>query len=495
MLARTPPWKHQEDALAASLPHDNFALFMEMRTGKSLVIIETALQLYSQHKVSGMLIIAPNGVHENWVQEPDGELATHWPSSMGSYQALAWKSSTSKKYLGQFEALLKVQGFAVLAMNYEALATIKGFTAAQRFLKHRRCLLVTDESDRIKNPHAACSKALFKLGPLAPYRRILTGTPLTQSPLDIWAQFQLMQPGILNPSFTAFRTRYQKLLPQTHPFIVSLMRKKGLRFVPAIPEVDEFGQPRYQHLEELQQIVAKHSFRVLRTDCKDMPPKNYQKLLVPLEGLQAQLYDQMRTQFYIELAGIERVEAPLVITRMLRLQQIIGGFAEDQSLFADGQNPRVNALLDSIDGVSGKVIIWARFVPELLAIHAALAKRYGINSTALYYGGTPGADRLEARQRFLDTKDPLRFMVGQPGSGGVGVPMHSADTVYYYSNEFKLRTRLQSEDRAQHMNKETPVEYVDLISPDTIDVKIVEALRAKHEVARLVTGDKWKQWI
>jgi SNF2 family DNA or RNA helicase len=497
MLVKTKPWKHQESALQASIDHTEFALLMEMRTGKSLVIIETALRKYADGLITGMLILAPNGVHDNWVEPTEGEIVTHWPDDV-PYTALAWSPKTTNAYTQKLTDLFdprKQEGkFVILSMNYDSIITNRGFKVALKFLRTYKTLAVADESDLLKSPKSSRTKVAFKLGPLAVFRRILTGTPITQSPLDIWAQFNFLRPGILNPSYPVFRARHSRILPRTHPMIVNLMKKRGLRFPPAIPETDDAGRPVYANLGELEAVIKQHSYRVLRSDCKDMPPKNYLKLAVEMTSHQASVYHQMRTEFMVELAGKE-VTAPLVLTQMMYLQQIAGGFLGDQSLFPNGDNPRIALLLSTIERTPGKVIIWARFIPELVAIADALRLAYGTDAVALYYGGTSNDERTLARSRFLNMDDPLRFMVGQPSSGGVGVPMHSADTVFYYSNEFKLRTRLQSEDRAQHMNKETPVEYYDMFAPDTVDVKVITALRNKHDVAREVTGDNWKEWI
>lgn len=497
MLVKTKPWQHQESAIQASDGRTEFALFMEMRTGKSLVVIETALRAHAAGSVNAMLVLAPNGVHNNWVDPAEGEVVTHWPESIPS-TTLAWCNKTTIKYQAKLTELLdanKQAGkFVVLAMNYDALGTTRGFEVALKFLRTYKTFLVADESDLLKSPGARRTKAAFKLAPIAVMRFILTGTPVTQSPLDVWAQFNFLRPGILNRSHTAFRARHCRLLSRDHPLIVNMMRKHGLRFPPAIPETDLTGRPIYTHLGELEAAIKPHSYRVLRTDCRDMPPKNYLKLPVEMATEQSSVYHELRTKFIVEMSGT-RVEAPLVLTRMLRLQQITGGFLDKEPLFAAGKNPRIMALLEVIERTTGKVIIWARFVPELLAIAEELRSVYGKQSTALYYGATPNDERTLYRSRFLKHDDPLRFIVGQPSSGGVGVPMHSADTVFYYSNEFKLRTRLQSEDRAQHMDKVTPVEYYDLLAPGTIDTVIVAALRDKWDVARLVTGDNWKEWI
>jgi len=319
-----------------------------------------------------------------------------------------------------------------------------------------------DESSRIKRPGAQRTKVITKLSNLCKYRRIMTGTPVTKGPEDIYSQFKFLDPQILGyDSFYSFKARYCIMGGFENKQIVA-----------------------YQNVDELTKNIEGHSFRVLKKDCLDLPDKIYQRYPVELSEKQRKLYDQMRKTYIAELEG-EQIDAPATITRLLRLQQIVCGWfpTETEVKPIEDKNPRLNALLEILSDIDSKVIIWARFKADLKAIEHALG-----SLAVAYHGEVSNDARADAVERFQN--DPkIRYFVGQPQSGGIGLTLTAADYAVYYSNSFDLETRLQSEDRCHRIGTKNNVTYIDLEAPKTVDTKIIKALRSKKNLADVITKD------
>lgn len=481
------PFMHQKRAFLISRDLPAFALLMEQRTGKSKVIVDTASWLYKNEKIDAVVVVAPNGVKTNWVTD---EVPTHMPDYI-PWGAAYLSLSGRKEVRAKWKALLEEpvgHRLKWMVINIEALSTYQNKAVPGRvqpmlveFMKEHRCMLVIDESTRIKKWSTHRTKACMALGKLAPYRRILSGMPVTQSPMDVYAPFYFLDPNILGfTSQYAFRNHFAIMGGWNGKEIIG-----------------------FQRLDELQQLVKSHSFRVLRSECRDMPPQMYQKLTVELSEKQRSIYNQMRDHMLAEYEGV-KVTASIVLTQMMRLQQIVGGFmapdgeqGESKANIAiPGENPKLEALLDMLEEESRKVIVWARFRPEIKLVAEALRARYGDVTVVEFHGGVDDEDRITARQSFQDLNSPVRFFVGQQGTGGIGIPLHAADVVVYFSNSFSLEDRKQSEDRAEGLQRTTSVTYVDLVANNTVDdKKVIPSLRAKQSFANQVTGDNWKEWI
>lgn len=489
---KTEPFAHQLDVFLRSRDRESFALLMEQGTGKSKVIVDTAGWLWSRGKIDAVLIVAPNGVHRNWILN---EFPAHSPDFI-DYKG-AWWGSTLKT--GETKALLSAtthSGLKVVAINVEALQTDKGVKFIKDFLIAFDTLLVVDESSVIKNPTAVRTKNLLKLRIHAKYRRILTGTPVTQGPLDIFTQYAFLDPEILHTSsYFAFRNRYAILEN----------RKFGAKSF-----VEITG---YQRLDELQKLIKSCSFRVTKDECLDLPDKLYQKRYVELSANQKRLYSTMKKDLLAEHDGKE-MTAMFAMTKMLRLQQIVGGFFvpdpelvmnEDMELTGqvieqkpqpiDKVNPRVESLIELLEETNGKVIIWARFRAEISAIASEIQSKFGGKSYCEYHGGVDNTSRSAAISDFQTNPD-VRFFIGHVQAGGKGLTLHAATTVVYYSNDFSLENRLQSEDRAHRIGQHHNVTYIDFIAEGTLDEKVVAALRSKKDLADLLTGDEpLESWI
>ena len=491
-IHQVDPWEHQQRAFVLSRDLDEYAFYMEQRTGKSKVLIDTSAWQYSKGRIDGLLVIAPNGVDEDWLNKYFPE---HWPQWAGAPILTHWEGKLRKKDEAALYDPARATAFHVLAMNIEAFSSsTRAREAAEKFLRQFRCMMAIDEASMIKDPSSNRTKHLIKLGKLAVTRRILTGTPSTQSPLDVFAQFKFLNPHLLGfQSYYAFKARYADLLPEGHGLVRHIQGAR--RFAPQIIAKDANGRAQYKNLDELQRMMDPHCFRITRAECGDMPPKVYSTRSVPLTDNQQHYYDRVLEEIALEMDhGTLTVQNQL--SRLLRLQQITGGFMPSdsgESLRLD--NERLKVLRQECALLPGKVIIWARFRAELESIAEALRADFGAWSVAEYHGGISTADRTIARESFQENSS-VRFFVAQQASGGYGLKLTAADNVIYYSNDFSLEHRLQSEDRPIALDKPQGVAYLDLQAPGTVDEKIVSALRGKKEIAdALLDSGGLTAWI
>lgn len=471
------PYAHQLQCLEKAWAKPYFALFMDMGTGKSKVLIDNTAMLYDHGKIQGALIVAPKGVYRNWLIK---ELPQHMPDHI-PYVCVAWSPEQTQKKAAELQTLFsKDAKLRVLVMNVEAFSTKRGAQFADQFVRSLggECLVAVDESTTIKNRGAARTKALTKVAGQASYRRVLTGSPITKSPLDLFSQCEFLVKNALgHTSYWSFQARYCKLVRRTmgaHSFnqIVG-----------------------YQNLGELNEIIEPFSFRVRKEDCLDLPDKVYLRREVELTPEQKHVYETMKRAAIAELEG-SVISASTVLTQLLRLQQICSGFVNtDDGSFKELPSNKLQELMDVVEETDGKIIIWANFTHNIKAIAEALAKEYGEDSVATYYGDTAADDRQQIVTKFQDPANPLRFFVGQPRTGGYGLTLTEAKTVIYYSNGFDLEVRLQSEDRAHRIGQKSNVTYVDIVVPGTVDEKILVALRNKINIATQVLAEGYKKWL
>ena len=472
---KTKPYKHQLTALEKSVDEKEYGYFMEMGTGKSKVLVDNMAILYDKGKINGALIIAPKGVYNNWYsQEIPTHLASHIKPKMVMWTALASKAK-EKEYQTLFETGFDLH---VLIMNVEAFSTKRGAEFAYKFLRSHKTLMVVDESTTIKTPTSKRTKAILKLSKNAEYRRILTGSPVTKSPLDLYSQCAFLNENLLDhASYYSFRNRYAHMVE----------RNFGGRRVQIVGN--------YQRLDELEDILKKFSYRVLKEDCLDLPDKIYIKRNVELTDEQSKAYTTMKSAALALLDG-KMATAPHVLTQMMRLHQITcGHLKNDDGTITELKNNRLNELLDLLDEIEGKAIIWANYIHDIEHITKAIKKKYGDNSIVQYYGAIDANERQEGIKKFQDEESPARFFIGNPQTGGYGITLTAASTVIYYSNGYDLEKRLQSEDRAHRIGQKKSVTYVDFMAEKTVDEKIVKALRKKINIASEILGDTLKEWI
>tara|TARA_R110000822_G_scaffold222222_3_gene355716 strand:- start:6467 stop:7915 length:1449 start_codon:yes stop_codon:yes gene_type:complete len=475
---KTQPFDHQRKALEDSWSAEFHAYFMEMGTGKSKVAIDNIALLYERGDINSALIVAPKGVYDNWVQ---GEIPIHLPDRI-ERKVLRWVPSTTKKFQSELEEFINepFDGLKLFVMNVEAFSSSKGTKAAGTFLfKNKENMTIVDESTTIKNRKAQRTKNLMLLTKYSKYRRILTGSPVTKSPLDLFSQCNFLDERSLGfNSFFAFQSRYA----------VVQKRVMGARSFQEITG--------YRRLDELNEKLFNFSTRVLKQDCLDLPEKIYVRRQVPLSDEQAKVYLQMKKLALAKSENGQLATTESVLTQIMRLQQICCGFFQpDEGPIQPLKNNRLNELTGITDELSGKAIIWASYTHDIQQIAEALTQKFGSNSVALYYGQTPQDERQEIVREFQDPNSSLRFFVGQPKTGGYGITLTAANTVIYYSNSYDLEIRLQSEDRAHRIGQKNPVTYIDLVSPDTIDEKVLGALRSKIDLAGQVLGEDVADWL
>ena len=471
---KTKPYAHQITALEKSWNKETYAYFMEMGTGKTKVLIDNLAMLYDKGKVDGALIVAPKGVVKTWYEQ---ELPTHLPTHI-EYKKILWQSNITKTQKEKLDSLFEIgQDLHILIMNVESLSTDKGVKFASKFLDSHKVLMAIDESTTIKNQAAKRTKNIINLGKFAKYRRIMTGSPITKNPLDLFSQCEFLDPWLLNyDSFYAFRNRYAKMKNM-------YLRDRTIQVVDA-----------FQNLGELSEKVKGFSYRVLKEDCLDLPPKNFIKRYVTLTSDQKRIYEQMKKEAMAILNG-KVTTTMTVLTQLMRLHQITcGHFTADDGSTQSVESNRLNELMLVLEEIEGKAIIWANYQLSVGEIIQRIIKEHGKDSYVHYYGLTSQEDRQDNIRKFQNDPE-CRFLIGTPQTGGYGITLTQANTVIYYSNGYDLEKRLQSEDRAHRIGQKKNVTYIDLIAEDTVDEKIVKALRSKINIASEVMGEELKDWI
>ena len=475
---KSKPYAHQLSALEKSWEKEVYAYFMEMGTGKSKVLIDNISMLYDKGKINGALIIAPKGVYQNWY---NSEIPTHLVDHIDKKMVL-WQAMINKTQAKKLNTLFKTgEELHILIMNVEAFSTKKGVDFAHKFLNCHNALIAVDESTTIKNPGAKRTKNILGLSKYSKYRRILTGSPVTKSPLDLYTQCYFLSPWLLDhSSFYTFKNRYAVM--RTANF--------GGRSVQIVVG--------YRNLGELSEKLKPFSYRVLKDDCLDLPKKTFMKRIVQLSDEQKKVYSQMKQTALAFLNGKAATTAT-VMTQLMRLHQITcGHFTADDGTTQILKNNRIDELIDLLHEVHGKVVIWAHYRHDIETIVEHIKKEFNTgvdNCVMTYYGDTSVEDRQKAIKEIQDPDSPVRFLVGTPQTGGYGITLTAASTMIYYSNGYDLEKRQQSEARIDRIGQTKPMTYVDIIAEDTVDERIVKALRKKINIASQVMGEELKDWI
>ena len=464
---KTTPYDHQREVLNLSWRKHAFALLMEMGTGKTKVIIDNVAALWEDGQISSVLILAPKSVTYNWIDE----LKLHMPDRV-AYMADVWEAGMGKGRTFEVERLQHMSDYdlRIAIMGVEGIWCDNAYDWAERFID-RTTFMVVDESTTLKNPKAKRTVAACTLGRRASYRRILTGLPVPQGPLDLYAQCEFLEQGALGyNSFTAFKSVYA---------ITRLVDLGGRK---------KFNQIiGYRNIDDLTKRLSRFSFIAKKDECLDLPPKIYNRVNVPLSNEQRRAYVSMREDAVAELQDGSLCIAGEIITRMLRLHQITCGYLPDENgKLHPLKNDRMRVLLDEVlPNVAGNAIIWTHFIHSILMIATEMRERYGHEAVATFYGATPSKDRQQIVRDFQNKKHPLRFIIANK-TAAYGLTLTAATNMIYYTNQWSLDVRLQSEDRAHRSGLHHAVTYTDLVSPGTIDVPILRALRAKLDIARQV---------
>ena len=472
---KSKPYAHQLKALERSWDKENFAYFMEMGTGKSKVLIDNCAMLYDKGDINGLLLIAPKGVYKNWYES---EIPKHLPDHIEKKMVL-WKSSDkSGEQTKKLNVLFETgTDFHVLIMNVEAFSYDFGKEFARRFLSSHKAMMAIDESTTIKTPTAKRTRNIVGLREYAKYRRILTGSPVTNSPLDLYAQWAFLDAWLLDhSSYYTFRARYAAMKT------INL----GARSVNVVVG--------YRNLGELSAKIQPFSERVLKDDCLDLPSKTYMKRMVTMTGPQEKVYKEMKKYAYAQLDDKE-VTTSTVMVQLMRLHQITcGHFTADDGTVQEIPSRRVDELMDILDEVEGKAVIWSHYQKDVQRIINEIKKKHGEGSVVDYYGLTPQEERQNNIKKFQED-DKCRFFVGTTQTGGYGITLTAASTMIYFSNGYDLEKRQQSEARIDRIGQEKPMTYIDIMTEETIDEKIVKALRKKINIATEIMGEELKEWI
>ena len=456
-----------------SKDQESFALFMEMGTGKSKVILDTASYLYDNGKIDTLLIVAPKGAYRNWhLNEIPSHLANHI-----IYRYAIWSASPRKKEKQYLEDIVRAgDELRIVIMNVEAFSSPKGVKWATSFLNTSRAMMVIDESTTIKNPTAKRTKAIIKLGTMAKYRRILTGEPVTRDPLDLYSQCEYLDEFHLGfSSFYTFRNRYAIMVNMN-------LGNRSFKKVTG-----------FQRMDELNDLLRKFSFRVKKDDCLDLPEKTYQYRYVDMTKEQEKAYQEMK-DICMTTTKDTVVTVPNKLAMLGKLHQIVcGHIIDNDGKISYIKNNRMDALLEVTEEVDNKCIVWACYRADLKNIAEQLRKKYGDDSVVEYWGDTDDKQRKENIKAFM-TGTP-KFFVANPATAGFGLNLQVANTVIYYSNSYNLEHRLQSEDRCHRIGQKRNVHYIDLTTLKTVDNLIIKALKGKKDIARQVMGDQWKEWL
>jgi len=472
---KTKPYAHQEEALQKSHNKKNFAYFMEMGCGKSKVLIDNIYWLWQQKEIDTAIVVAPKGVYMNW---KNNEIPIHLPDYIDS-DIYLWKASSTKNEKKKLsEGVTKRDKFRILLMNVESFVTKKAPVFLESFTHRSEFLLAIDESTTIKNVKAKRTKSIMKFGETAKYKRILTGSPITQSPLDLYSQCAFLSKSLLGyDSYWSFQGRFA---------IIKQQRMGSMSFNQVVG---------YKNLEELTQKLKFFAHRTTKKEALDLPDKIYTTRQVELTSTQIDQYISMKKTSVIYLEDGNMVSAPEVMTRLLRLQQLLCGYlVNDDGETIELANNRIKVMMEVIEEMDGKVIIWSRFRYDIKKIKNELATAYGSGSVVTYYGDTSQEDRDSAIHNF-QTNPETRFFVSNAQTGGRGITLTAASNVIYYSNDFNLESRKQSEDRCHRIGQHKPVLYVDLVCPNTVDVHIVKSLLQKDKIANKTLGEEVLEWL
>jgi SNF2 family DNA or RNA helicase len=251
----------------------------------------------------------------------------------------------------------------------------------------------------------------------------------------------------------------------------------------------------YKNLGELSEKLEPFSYRCLKEDCLDLPDYTYTKRVIQLTPEQKKLYQQMKILALAELDG-KQMTTQSAMVQLMRLHQITcGHFTADDGTIKEVKNERLDALVDILSEVENKAVIWAHYRHDINAIVNAVEKNFGKESYVTYFGDTTNEQRQNAIKQIQDPNSPVRFIIGTPQTGGYGITLTGANVMIYYANGYDYEKRIQSEARINRAGQTRKMTYIDIIAEDTVDEKIVKALRSKMNIASKITGDDLKDWI
>lgn len=501
---KTKPISHQLEEFNQHWNSRSRGLLWEMGTGKSKATIDQGAALTQAKEIDCMLVVAPDGVHRNWITD---EIPKHMPDSiLSKAKTFAYQTdkASTKWHRDACKQIIEHPGPIVVAMSYDAVTTDPLFAknaagvkekiwgGGKQFLwdvlRKRQCMYIADEARRIKNPMAERTKVVMKSATFAPYRRLLNGTPVPNGPFDLYSQLKFLDEKFWDPhgcrTWTAFKNMFGVFTP-------AQVRGPG-------GVLRQFQQLEgYKNLDLLGRILKLLCSRVTKEDVLDLPPKLYSRASFELTPAQRKVYKQLADEYMAFLDTGELVAAPLAITRLLRFQQVASNFVPVDTEDAEPireigtTNPRLDMLQELVEDIPHGAILWCRYNRTVDQVLERLRK---MGLTAVRYDGQVSPDDRE-KAKVAFQKGDAQFFVAKESTAGEGLTLVQAKTVIYVENGFDLASRLQSEDRAHRIGQDAPVNYIDLIARETVEEYIVECLVEKLDIANQITGDRVKPWL
>ena len=450
-------------ALDAKTPGGGFGELFEMGCGKTLTTIAVAGALYNLGKIDRVLVVAPTSV------------CSVWPHDLNQFAAFPWEARVllgdKKKRLKALNELKNwpFKALRIAVINYESTHRDGIFEALAAY---RPGLIVCDESQRIKNPSAAQSKALHKLGDAAPFRMILSGTPVQNNAVDLYSQYRFLDPAVYGANFYAFKNRY------------CIMGGYGQHQIVG-----------YRNMDELVEKEHSVAYRVTKEECLDLPQQTFINRYVQFTDAEQAIYEQLRKSSFLELETGENVTATTILTMYLRLMQLTGGFltADESTRPKQVNAAKLDALADIVDDyvvdAGKKLVIFARFRAEIAAIENLLRLR------KIQYGSIYGDVPMEERGKIVEdfqTNPDTKVFVAQIQTAGLGITLHAASTAVFYSYDYNYANYAQALARIHRIGQRLPVTYIHLVVDGSIDEKILAALENKEDMAKTVV-DSWRE--
>ncbi len=477
---KNPPYQHQKDILDESCDDEYVSLFLKPGLGKTFIIINNACYLYQKGKINALVVVAPNNVHLNWSSD---EIPEHMPDVFRKkMRHHVWYSSKvkTKKAEASREALLKHEGLVVLLVSYEATITEPFKTYMRRFFAKKTVMMVLDESHRIKGRNSKVKKTLTAMGGHARYRRILSGTP-TEKPVDLYSQLRFLSTEFWKSkgfdTATSFDARYCVQVEQKFHGRPVFKQTVG-----------------YQNLEELRDYVAETGYSMTLEEAGiHLPPIIYSKRYHEMFPEQRKAYENLRDEFIHEFEDGQVVDAESAITRLLRLQQVICGYVgtgagEPIRMIDPKRNPRLELCVEEIlSDLDGQAIVWSRFTEDISQLCDALGK-----DACRYDGQVNEDDRALAKAAFQ--AGDKKYIV-MSSAGAEGLTLLGGTCMVFYANSFRMIHREQMEGRAWRIGQKSNVNVIDLICQDTVDNDILNSLKNKFDMASMLTGSKFREWL
>lgn len=469
------PRDYQKECFEMMKDANYGGILLPMGTGKSAIASAVATHKYRNGKITALLIFSNKGSYRTWDTD---QIPKHMPSDMPKH-AVYWDTGTNMKRVKDFKRLYTPEKeLKILIVNIEAISTKRSSAIAEifKFLSKHRVMTVIDESSTIKNLSSARTDHAILIGEKSAYRYIMTGSSITNSPLDLWSQCLFLSPDALGfNSFFAFRGTYCTLGKE-------IVYQKG-------EEKQFIGVTGFKRLNDLRESLDTFCYIKTKDQCLDLPDKIYQKFYVEMSADQKKFYNEFKKEA-IAMINDSKVTATVVLAQLTKLRQIACGFVKTD----DGQihlinDSRIDELIKLLEETNEKTIIWSSFVPSIKMIEERIKKEFGTNSVVSYYGETTGEQRPERVKKFMEDSE-CKYFVGNPAVGGWGLNLTNAAYMIYYNNDYSYDKRGQSEDRFHRIGQMKNVTIVDMLAKGTIDPHILNVLEGKKDIAAMVLGDK-----